>query len=99
MTIQNVELWMVSDYQEGVVGIYEKEQEAVKVYEKTKKLLRQYFHDTNNEFDGDERIILSKIVKQLYSHDTGEPVTKEDQEGNEVETGKTYWDFKEETYE
>ncbi|MCU0155711.1 hypothetical protein [Bacillus safensis] len=45
MKIQNVELWMVSDYQEGIVGIFDNEIEAVKVYEKTKKLIKNGFRN------------------------------------------------------
>jgi hypothetical protein len=87
-------MWLVWSNDDGIIITTENKEEAIEEYEKAK----QYYKDSfDGEFYGDEHVILAKIEKQFYSYDTKEPVTEEDDEGNEIETGDTYWDWREES--
>jgi hypothetical protein len=69
----------------------------MKEYEKCKERQEEWLYQ-NGEFSGDERVILAEVKKHFYSDDTGKPVIKEDDSGNEVLTGDTYWEFKEDEF-
>ena len=90
-------MWLVYDNENGLVGIFDKKEEAEKEYQHSKKLMKDYV-DIDGEFVRGERLVLAKVEKQMYSYDTKEPVIEEDEEGNEYETKDTYWNWKEESY-
>ncbi|MFA4132551.1 MULTISPECIES: hypothetical protein [unclassified Brevibacillus] len=82
---------------EGLDGIYTDYEEALKAYEGAKSDLERYVRE-NGEFSTDELVVIARIDKQFFSIDTFKPVMKEDEQGNEVDTGDTYWNFKELDY-
>lgn len=86
-------MWMVWSNDSGLIVITNNKVEAMKEYEKEKQWYKYSF---DHEFYGDKRIVLAKVERDFYSHDTGNPVIDYDDEGNEVErNGETYWDWKE----
>lgn len=92
-------MWMVFDSDEGLVGVYDNYTEAHTVYCKHVDGQQEASSCDNGFVSGEERVILSKVYKQLYPSDTGEPVLEEDEEGNEFATKDTYWELKEEIYD
>lgn len=90
-------MWIVWDDQDGMMGIFDKYEESLAEYESCKANVRDCVQD-DNEFSGDERVVLAKIEKQLYSYDTKNPVMVEGNDGKELPTADTYWDLKEDTY-
>ncbi|MCM3045190.1 hypothetical protein [Bacillus altitudinis] len=84
MINKNDDLWMVYDHEEGLVGLFDDIEEALKVYEHKKNSFKKYIDETFYVFEGDERIVLSKVIKQCYSYEDADKVT-----------GITYWNFKE----
>lgn len=62
-----------------------------------KKDLEQYVRE-DGEFSGDEMIVIAQVEKRFYSDDTLKPVLKEDDNGNECDTGDAYWEFREVDY-
>lgn len=89
-------MWIVWDWSEGLVGVYEKHYEAFNVYEELKALNKE-IAQSECDLNGEERLILAKVEKQFYSFDTKKkmPVYFE---GKEVYSPYTYWDFKEESF-
>ncbi|WP_339239749.1 hypothetical protein NST06_10525 [Bacillus sp. FSL P4-0322] len=94
---KNNELWMVFEHELGLIGVYDDEDEANLVYERTKDNLNEDTQINGNEIYGDERVILAKVKKNYYSFNTEEFEMKEND--NENESNATLWDFKEEIYE
>lgn len=90
-------MWMVYDNENGLVGVFDEYDEALSKYEKCKATCEDWVHE-DGEFSTDETVILAKVEKYLYSYDTGDPVKEENENGEEVNTGDTYWDFKEIAY-
>lgn len=90
-------MWIVYTHDEGLDGIYDSYEEALRSYESHKEAIKDYVQ-SDGEFSTDELVVLAKVEKHLYSADTFNPVTKEDADGNEVATGDTYWEFKEDDY-
>jgi hypothetical protein len=90
-------MWIVYDWSDGFVGEYDNYEEALKVYKELCKLNKDYVSN-DGEFDGSEQTILARIDKQMYSYDTKKPVIKENDNGEDVETKDTYWDWKEEIH-
>lgn len=90
-------MWMVYDNEEGLVCVIDNYAEALKKYERCKRVQEDYVR-RENEFSCNERVILAKIEKDFYSYDTKKPVIVENEEGNKYPTKDTYWDFKEENY-
>jgi hypothetical protein len=88
-------MWMVWCHDDGLVIITENKELAEQKYEETKKWYKDSF---DGEFTTDEHVVLAKVEKQFYSHDTGEEVFEEDEDGNEVETIDTYWGWNEDTF-
>ena len=82
-------MWMVYDWSEGLIGYYDTEEEAMKIYDEYKGSNELA---CDGEFYGDEDIVVAKVRKRFYSEDTGEPVEAEDDKGD------TYWAWKEDTY-
>lgn len=89
-------MWMVHTYDEGLIGIFDTYEEALKEYKIQKEAVEDYVRG-ENEFSSDECVVLAKVEKHFYSYDTKKPVMIEDDEGNEQPTKDTYWDFKEDT--
>ncbi|MDF2854254.1 MAG: hypothetical protein K0Q87_105 [Neobacillus sp.] len=85
-------MWMVWSHDNGLVLTTDNKQEAEKVYDEEKQWYKNSFDD---EFTTDEHVVLAKIEKQFYSEDTKQPVYEEAEDGEEIETGDTYWDWKE----
>jgi hypothetical protein len=85
-------MWIVYDWSDGLIGIFDNYEEAEKQYQGYKEHNQTY---TDGEFDGEEEVILAKIDKRFFARDTGKPVMKEDEEGNEVPTKDTWWEWKE----
>ena len=84
-------MWVVYDWSEGVVGLYDTEEKAMKEYEEYKANNEAFFDE---EFDGEEELFVAKINHRFHAVDTGEEVLDED--GNK--TGDTYWGWKEDVY-
>ncbi|WP_242249325.1 hypothetical protein [Bacillus cereus group sp. BfR-BA-01328] len=82
-------MWMVHDYEEGMVLITEDHEEALKKYKKYVKSVKGYVQDNDCEFEGDERVVLAKVERQTYAQATGRKVP-----------GSTWdeWDWKEDKY-
>ncbi|ARW58437.1 hypothetical protein [Bacillus phage Tavor_SA] len=82
-------MWMVHDYEEGVVLITDNYEEALKEYEKYVESAKDWVQENGCEFDGEERVILAKLERQAYGSATGRTIS-----------GSTYdeWDWKEEKY-
>lgn len=91
-------MWMVYDSEEGVVLITDKYDEAQKVYEEHVGIAKQFVQE-EGEFITDDEVILSEVKKRTYPHDTKKPVVIEDEDGTEIKTGETYWDWKEDIYD
>ena len=90
-------MWMVFDYENGLVGIFEKHEDAEREYRVIKAQMEDDVLD-NGEFDMTERLVLARVEKHLYARDTKEPVMEEDANGNEIKTKDTYWGWKEDIY-
>jgi hypothetical protein len=74
-------MWVVVDYQEGLIGVYPFRKDAEKAYNKQKqKNIRQF----DGEFNHEEDVILAKVENRFYSVDTGD-----------YEHGKPVWDWDE----
>lgn len=84
-------MWVVYDWLYGVVGMFEKEEEALKEYEKYKADNQAHF---SREFEGEEELFVAKISKRLYAYDTGKEIIDDD--GNI--TSGTYREWKEDAY-
>ncbi|UED78093.1 hypothetical protein [Brevibacillus sp. DP1.3A] len=91
------EHWIVWDNEDGLIGTYESYDDALKDYENAKSAVERYVRE-EGEFSTDEEVIIAKIQKHFYSHDTEKAVMKYDEDDNEVPTGDTYWDFTEDDY-
>ncbi|WP_026593042.1 hypothetical protein [Bacillus sp. UNC437CL72CviS29] len=81
-------MWMVHDYEEGIVLITDDYNAAIKEYNKYVKSAKAYVQN-DGEFDGEERVVLAKIDRQIYGQSTGRTMP-----------GSTWdeWDWKEEKY-
>lgn len=88
-------MWLVWSYDDGVTMITVDKDKAIKEYEELKQ---SYIDSFDGEFNGDEHVILAKVEKRFYCADTGEPMIDYDDNGNEFETGDTYWDWREDEY-
>jgi hypothetical protein len=84
-------MWMVWSDDQGLCGIFDNRDEALKEYE---SLMESHIDSFDGEFAGEERVVLSKIERQLYCYDTRRPVV----DGDGVKTGDTYWDWDEDKY-
>ncbi len=86
-------MWIVWSDTDDLCGIFRKEEEALKEYEHQKQ-----WHEDNfdGEFYGDEHVVLAKVKRNFYCHDTKEPVIDYDDDGKEFEKDdETYWGWKE----
>lgn len=88
-------MWLVWSYDDGIVITTESKEVAEREYEETKMWYKDSF---DGEFNADEHVILAKVEKDFYSKDTKKPVYEEDEKGNEIPTGDTYWDWQEDIY-
>ncbi|MBU8607835.1 hypothetical protein [Bacillus pumilus] len=96
---KNNELWMVYEHELGLIGVYEDEDEANAVYERTKDNLNEDVQINGSIVYGDERVILAKVKKNYHSFNTEEFEMKDNDNGIEEKTGATLWDFKEDINE
>ncbi|HDR5274824.1 TPA: hypothetical protein QCS28_002024 [Bacillus thuringiensis] len=82
-------MWMVHDYEEGVVLITDNHEKALKEYEKHVKSAKGCVQENGCEFDGEERVVLAKVERQTYGAPTGKTIP-----------GSTWdeWDWKEDKY-
>lgn len=90
-------MWIVWDYETGLIGTYESYDAALKDYKDAVSAVERCVRE-KGEFSTDEQVIIAKVEKHFYSFDTGEDVMKYDEKDNEIPTGDTYWDFKEDDY-
>ncbi|OAK70077.1 hypothetical protein [Lederbergia galactosidilytica] len=90
-------MWMVYDFEDGLVGIFEDKIKAVKEYKAYVESAKEYV-DREGQFSLDERVILAKVERQIYGYETDEKATGYDENGEEFETGDNLWDWKEEIY-
>ncbi|MEK4049882.1 hypothetical protein [Bacillus sp. FSL K6-2839] len=95
---KNNELWMLYEYELGLIGVYEDEDEANLAYEQTKDNLNEDTQINGNDIHGDERVILAKVKKDYRSFVTEEFEMKENDNGIEEKTDTKLWGFKEDTY-
>ncbi|MGY6314165.1 hypothetical protein ACXC7F_27340 [Bacillus cereus] len=79
-------MWMVHDYEEGVVLITDDYGEALEEYNKLVESAKDCVQN-NGEFDGEERVVLAKVERQIYATPIGQGTTAFEQ-----------WDWKEEVY-
>lgn len=89
-------MWMVWTDEDGLCGIFDTKEEAEKEYEVQKKAYKNAF---DGEFYGNEHVVLAEVKKNFYSYDTKNPAIDYDEDGEEFETGDTYWDWKEDVSE
>lgn len=85
-------MWMVWSHDEGLVITTDNREQAELEYEKSKQWYKNSF---DGEFYTDEHVILAKVEKQFYSADTGKPIIEEDENGEEIESTDTYWEWRE----
>jgi hypothetical protein len=85
-------MWLVYDWSDGLVGIFEHYSMAKKEYEAYVELNKRELDD---EFYGDELVVLARVERQLFSYDTKKAVIKFDENGQEYKGDSTYWDWKE----
>jgi hypothetical protein len=90
-------MWMVYDSNEGLVCVTEDYNEALKEYEDYKENHKNYVAKYG-EYEGDERVILAEVKKNFFCYDTKKPVVEFDDDDNEIDTGDTYWDWKEQEF-
>jgi hypothetical protein len=90
-----MKMWLVYDWSDGLIGLFDTEEEALQTYEEYKDLNQSAF---DGEFEGGEEVIIAKVNKRFYASDTGNPVLKEDEEGNEYPTIDTWWEWKEDVH-
>jgi hypothetical protein len=90
-------MWVVYDSMEGLVCVTDDYNKALEEYEHYKESYKDYVRD-NGEYSGDEQVILAEVKKNFFSYDTKEPVIEYDDDGNEVDTGDTYWNWKEQEF-
>jgi hypothetical protein len=88
-------MWIVYDWSDGLIGIFDNYEEAEKQYNEYKEDNTYQF---DGEFDGGEEVILAKIKKRFYANDTREPVKMSDDEGIKHLTGNTWWEWKEDIF-
>ncbi|MEF2965060.1 hypothetical protein V3851_04385 [Paenibacillus sp. M1] len=81
--------WVVFSHEEGLIGIFDNYDEALKEYKDSKDAYENYVYE-NGEHDPNEDIILAAINKRFYSYDTKNPT--------EDSATTTYWDFKEDCF-
>lgn len=80
-------MWLVYDSEEKLVLVTNSYSEALAEYELLKNSWKDFI-DENNEFNGDERVILARIEKDFYPYETDE----------ETPEGDNYWDWEESIY-
>ena len=80
-------MWIVYDWSDGLIGIFNDYEKAEKEYEEYKKHNKE---QVDGEFDGGEEVILAKIDKRFYVYDTKKPVPSS--------TGNTFWKWKEDKF-
>ncbi len=90
-------MWIVYDYEDGLVGIFEDNVKAQEEYEACVNNAKEYV-ERDGQFNLDERIILAKVERQTYGHETDEKVIEYDDNGEEMETDENYWGWKEDIY-
>jgi hypothetical protein len=90
-------MWIVYDNEDGLIGIYEKHEEALQEYEKCKELQKNFVRG-EGEFSTDETVILAKVERHLYGYETDKKAVDYDENGDEFETGDNFWDWKEDIY-
>jgi hypothetical protein len=84
-------LWMVYDSEYGLVCV-DNYENCLNEYEKCKSFINDL-----DEFYGNERVILAKLVKDYRTHDTNEPHAQADDPNSEFYK-TTYWDMVEDNY-
>lgn len=80
-------MWIVYDWSEGLIGIFETYKEAEKEYQAYKQHNKDQI---DGEFYGEEEVILAKINKRLYAYDTKKHIP--------LSVEHTYWDWKEDEF-
>lgn len=79
-------MWMVHDYEEGVVLITDDYEKALEEYNKYVESAKDCVQE-NGEFEGEETVILAKIDRQTYATPVEQGTATFEQ-----------WDWKEEKY-
>ncbi|PHG31292.1 hypothetical protein COI60_22715 [Bacillus toyonensis] len=64
-------MWMVHDYEEGVVLIHDNYDKALEEYNKYVESAKDCVQN-NGEFEGEERVILAKVERQTYATPIGQ---------------------------
>lgn len=90
-------MWIVYDNEEGLVGVYDNHDEALKEYTKCKNAQMDWVHEEGG-FSTDETVILAKVEKHFYGYETDKKAIDYDENGEEFETDDNCWDWKEDTY-
>lgn len=80
-------MWIVYDWSDGLVGIFNDYEKAEKEYQEYKKHNKE---QVDGEFEGDEEVILARIDKRFYVYDTKIPVPSSAE--------NTYWEWKEDKF-
>lgn len=80
-------MWIVYDWSDGLVGIFNDYEKAEKEYQEYKKHNKE---QVDGEFNGDEEVIIAKIDKRFYVYDTKRPVPTSPE--------NTYWEWKEDKF-
>jgi hypothetical protein len=88
-------MWIVYDWSDGLIGVFKTYEEAKKEYDQYKDINEGSY---DGEFYGDEEVILAKVYKRFYAHDTKKPIILEDSNGEKYDSGDTYWAWKEDGF-
>lgn len=90
-------MWMVWDWEDGLVGLFEDRIKAEEEYEAYVNSAKDYV-EREGQFNLDERVILAKVKRQIFGYETNEKATSYDENGEEFEIDDNLWDWKEEIY-
>ncbi len=80
-------MWLVYDSEDRVIAVTDNYEEAEAIYLNSRDLWKNCIN-SNDEFYGDERVILAKIERDFHSYETDK----------ESPAGDNYWDWKENVF-
>lgn len=69
--------WIVVDSEDGLMGVFDNHEEALREYEKCKEFQEGIVADSE-VFEGNERVVLAKIERDFYGVDSGEKADDSD---------------------
>ncbi len=93
-----LDMWIVYDSVDGLVGIFDNYEEAIREYAGCVNTQKDLVSD-EGWFTLDENVILAKVVRHLYGYETNEKAVTYDENGEEIETEDNLWDWKEDVYQ